>query len=315
MNRFLLLILVLTSLHSCHKDEVIFIPDQNYVISRETMIASLTDTARSYEITVNNSETTTLFIPDVAVFEIPSGALASENGSTVSGQVKVLFDDATGHKSDLLKAPSLLYNDDAIDVNKVFRVRFEKDNKPLVLKQQVQAYIPAKDVQGDFRLFYSPGDEVSTWQQLKSPADGYHSQKWEIIYKDGMITVTGFKITLSSQGGWYCIGNFAENGSASTTVRVSLPSGFNSSNTLVFWLPTGLNTAVRMFGEGNSSDFGISGLRSGQNSEGKIITISDFGGDKYYFGIRNAVKVSEDVVTLTPTQHKLSEIRDLLRSL
>lgn len=313
MNRYFYLLSLALFLISCHKDEVIFVPDQNSQISRDAFFSSISDTSVTYQV-ISDGQDLTVFLPGQAILQLPGGAMTATNGNPVTGTVKVLYED-TGHKrAELLRAPSLSYGNSLLDSRQLIKISFEQDGKPLKLNADAYIYMPSDINNEEYRLFYAESSE-SKWQQAAGSGQFVQSRKWEVIYKDGMVSLTGFRIPVSSYGGWYCIGT-TENGNISSAgLTVELPSGFNSSNTLVFWLSNKPRTAIRLEAQGKSSVFRTPAVQATDLAEGKLVSVSDLGGDNYFFGTRNAVLLKDAATSLTPQKHNLSDIKILLQKL
>lgn len=298
---------------SCQRDEIIFIPDQNYQINRETLINSLIKTQVTYQFQADDQDLT-LFLPKQAVLQLPAGSLIKPDGNQATGFVKVHFDDVSANKSGLLKAPSLTYNNTIIDAGKATYIRFEQDGKPLELKSSAFLYLPSESSNEVSQLYYAE-ENSSNWQSAVGTGQNLQPQKWDVIYKDGMIPVIGYRVSITGKGGWYCIGK-TENGiETAAQLSVILPSGFNSSNTLVYWVSDNSKTSLRLEAEGNSTVFNSPHLKIAEFAEGKIVSVSDFGGDNYYFGTRNAVFKKDASISLIPEKQNLSEIKNLLLKL
>ena len=79
-------------LFSCGKDEVIFIPDQDYTIDQTLLLRQIVEAPKKYKISLTNDRFY-FAAPNGLHIQIPALALKNETGKPVTGDVVMTFDD------------------------------------------------------------------------------------------------------------------------------------------------------------------------------------------------------------------------------
>lgn len=313
-----LTIILFLGLLSCAKDQKVFIPDQEFVINQELVLSQLVASPKSYIVDILNRPYL-LKLDDGAMIEIPESSIADANGNIVTGEIKIEFKEFATKKSNLIHTPGSIYDSKVFNAKKMIYINFTQQNEDLYLQKPISIYIPdAGQPDGEyFQLYGQTAENGNTnWKLGDSEHTSILLSDYEIYDQEAIVYGRGFALDINQVNKWICIASFnGQQGATYSSACVTMEQGFTSQNTLVYFISSDMNTVFKM--DGNKFDnkfckYDINGLGG---LSGKIITISDFGEEKLYFGTGNAVLNGNTETNVVSVPMSLEEIKEILASL
>jgi len=300
---------------SCHKDEIVFIPDQTYSINSDELLSKLVEAPDSYHILLKDSRN--IFIaPNHIIIDIPDQSLKDELGHVVSGEIKMQFKEFSNKKSNLLNSPSTIFENKVLDCSKIFYIKFSQNGKTLQIIKPIDIYLPSQDNKINYQIYSTIKlDESFVWSKVLGESENVPNQTWNLSYEDAQLTVKGFKVSIHGTSNWHCIASQPEPLSKVVNVCLNTSLPFNKNNSLVYLVFNDSNSAIKLGADGDSSYFCLQNIYTNQKLDAKIIVISHLGNENYYFGMTNAVLDINVDVTIKPEKKNIKDIKEALNSL
>ena len=300
---------------SCHKDEIVFIPDQTYAINNDELLSKLLEAPDTYQILLKDSRN--IFIsPANIIIDIPEQSLVDELGNIVSGEIKMQFKEFSDKKSNLLLSPSTIFENKMLDCSKIFFIKFSQNGKELHPAKSIDIYLPSQDYRSNYSAYHAiKSDNSLVWKKWSGESENIRNEDWILSYQDAHLNVNGFKLSISGLSNWFCIASLPDNSIKEINVCVNTSLPFNKNNTLVYLVSNDGKSGIKLGSDGNSSTFCIQNISINQKLDGKLLIISHLGNENYYFGMTNAVSDSNVNVTLDPKNKNIKEIKEALNTL
>jgi len=152
------------------------------------------------------------------------------------------------------------------------------------------------------------------WIKSSYENDILIKSSWEISSGENPIIQKGYIFSTDKQG-IFCIGKNIEDNIKIEKVRVSLPDGFNVSNSVVQMSIPGLNTNIEMYWDGESKTFELPSNIQMPEIEVNIIVISDNSNGQAFFGMKYAKLNNGDLIEVDVSKKRIEEIKSILDNL
>lgn len=315
MRSLILFFLVTFLIISCHKDEIVFIPDQTFSINSDELLSKLVETPQSFQIILNN--TRNIFIAsDNIIIDIPEQSLQDESGQVVTGEIKMQFKEFSHKKSNLLYGPSSIFHNKVLNYSKIFYIKFSQNGKTLQIIKPIDVYLPSQDNNLNYLIYNAKKiDETFVWSKMMGESENVRNESWNLSYHDAQLNVKGFKVSVSGASNWHCIASQPEQQTKVIDVCLNTPSAFSKNNSLVYLVINDSNSSIKLEADGDSSSFCVQNILTNQKLDAKLIVISHLGNENYYFGMTNAVLDSSIDVAINPVKKNIKDIKEALNSL
>lgn len=305
---------------SCGKDELIFIPAQDHKIDQTLLLKQVLEAPKKYKISLTD-ERFYFAAPNGIYIEIPAQALQNEAGQYVTGDVVMTFDDMELQKSQLLFAPSTLYNGKMFESKKMLFLDFSQNGMPLTISAPIEVVIPSDGVDIQTSLMLLDGiandNETSSWLRRSVESNPLTLQTYQVGSGETQTTVQGYKVLFPSNTKWVAIAKTEENLlNNKMTTCISLDHGLSHINSVVYFISNTGRSTFKVHNTGKN-DWSIctSELIPNTLSEGAFVVISDLGNENYHFGMTNAVLETDDNVVIKSESKTNKEIKEILASL
>lgn len=306
------------TLFSCGKDELVFIPDQDYLIDQTLLLKQIVEAPKKYKISLTN-ERFYFTAPNGMYIEIPSQALKNEAGQYVTGEVVMTFDDMELQKSQLLYAPSTIYNGKMFESKKMLYLDFSQDGKPLTISTPIEVVIPSDDIITSLLLLdgIANDNESSMWIRRSAESNPLSIQSYQVGSTENQATILGYKIFFPSNTKWVAIATTDEPINNNTvSACISLDQGLNYKNTVVYFISDAGRSTFRLDNVGkNDWNICTSSLMYNELCSGTFVVISDLGRENYHFGMTNAVLETDENIVIKSESKTNKEIKEILASL
>jgi hypothetical protein len=316
--KFSLIVILAFTLFSCGKDELVFIPGQDYTIDQTLLLKQIAEAPKKYKISITN-ERVYFTAPNGIYIEIPSQALKNEAGQYVTGEVVMTFDDMELQKSQLLYAPSTIYNGKMFESKKMLYLDFSQDGKPLTISSPIEVIIPSDDIVTTLVLLdgIANDNESSMWIRRSAESNPLSAQSYQVGSTENQTTILGYKIFFPSNTKWVAIANTDEPlNSKTVSVCISLDQGLNYKNTVVYFISDAGRSTFRLDNVGkNDWNICTSSLMYNELCRGTFVVISDLGNENYHFGMTNAVLETDETIVIKSESKTNKEIKEILASL
>ncbi|MBK9733908.1 MAG: hypothetical protein IPO92_02620 [Saprospiraceae bacterium] len=316
-NTFILFTLI--GFLSCSKDEKIFIPDQNAVINQKLILDNILGLPKVFVINISDEP---YFFKDESgnVLEIPTDALiSSSTGLPVRGEIKLMFQENSIDKSKLLNIPSTSVDGKLFNALFTLNLRFFQNGKDLSISKPINVYLPSESSNPLPYLFESKTDKSDkfTWKLDENPIEGLKFSEWRLNYLESIITIKGYKISVTNNNQWYIIGDISDHNLGNPySICVHLDHMFNKTNSLVYFVAKDQNIVLKLepISE-NSWEFCEKNITFSSGIKGNFVVISDLGLANYFFGMTNVVLSGDVVVEIQSSQQSNEQIKEMLKSL
>lgn len=315
MRSLILFFLVSFLSISCHKDEIVFIPDQTFSINSDELLSKLVETPQSFQIILNN--TRNIFVAsDNIIIDIPEQSIQDESGQVVTGEIKMQFKEFSHKKSNLLYGPSSIFQNKVLNYSKIFYIKFSQNGKTLQIVKPIDVYLPSLDNNLNYLMYNAKKiDETFVWSKVMGEFENVRNESWNLSFQDSQFNGKGFKVPVSGVTNWYSIASQPEQQSKVIDVCVNIPSSFSKNNSLVYLVINDSNSIIKLEADGDSSTFCVLNILTNQKLDAKLIVISHLGDENYYFGMTNAVLDSNIDVAINPVKKNIKDIKEALNSL
>jgi len=319
-TKYSLIVILALVIISCSKDEKIFIPDQNYNIDQELLLKQIIEVPKKYKISLTN-ERFYFSAPNGSHIEIPPLALKNEAGQAVTGDVIMTFDNLELNKSQLLYAPSTIYDGKMFESQKMIHLDFSQEGKPLVIDTPISVIIPANDNKGNESLILLDGVDSenipTTWARRNMESYPLTVNTYEVGTVGSQNTVKGYKILCESNTKWIAIAKSEVNNANKPVITcLMLDQTLNLNNSVVYFISKNGRSAFQLQNTGkNEWRICTNALIPNDLSQGTFVLISDLGNENYHFGMTNAVLETDVNVVITSKSKTNKEIKEILASL
>lgn len=307
-------------LFSCGKDEVIFIPDQDYTIDQTLLLRQIVEAPKKYKISLTNDRFY-FAAPNGLHIQIPALALKNETGQPVTGDVVMTFDDMEYQKTQLLYAPSNIYNGKMFESKKMVHLEFTQNGKSLVIGTPIEVIIPSTEDINPASLILLDGianeSVTTTWIRRSSDSNPLTFSTYQVGTEQNQTTVKGYKILFESNTKWIAIAKSEENISNETAITcLTIDKALNHNNSVVYFISNTGRSTFKVHNTGKNEWSICTGeLIPNALSKGTFVVISDLGNENYHFGMTNAVLETDENVVITSESKTNKEIKEILASL
>ena len=184
------------------------------------------------------------------------------------------------------------------------------DNIPLKKGNFIKFKIPYNDLKipNIYRLT-SKGWIKSTYEN-----DELIKSTWQVTTGEDPIIQKGYILTTDKQG-IFCIGQTISEDHKIEKIRISLPGGFDVSNSIVQMTLPELNTNLEMYWDGESKTFELPHNLQLPDSKVNIVIISENSNDQAFFGMKYANLNNGDFIEVDVSKKRIEEIKSILDNL
>ncbi len=305
---------------SCSKDEKLFIPDQDFNIDQELLLKQIIEVPKKYKITLSNDRFY-FFTPNGIYVEIPPLALENEVGQAVTGEVIMTLDDLEQNKSQLLYAPSTIYDGKMFEAQKILHLDFSQHGKSLTLTIPIYVIIPAKKDSEQESLILLDGvgskKTITNWVIRNAEANPLTINTYEVGPVGNKTSIQGYRILFEATSKWLAITKSEiNNTSLPVTTCLEIDHNLHLNNSVVYFISNGGRSVFQVY-HTDKNEWRICTNELIQNSlsQGAFVVISDLGNKNYHFGMTNAVLGKDANVVITSVSKTNKEIREILGAL
>ena len=318
MRFFIPVILIIFVLSACTKDEQVFIPDNPHITIQELkyVIAS-----KSIEQKLSNDKSYTLRSDYSSIIEVDKGVFFQQNEATNLSydfqyiELKTYQDfilQNVNHHSDDYGLVNTLYS---------FYISAESEGEELNIDESrhLTVKIPLSKVNNEVLL--GKGEYVEgelRWQYFNTAlGNRVKYTEWDSVNEDGVpIKEVGYEV-LVDQPGWYSIVSAAENNGDTYSLCLNFDAQYNSQNTLSFVLLEKSNYLTKLdMSNDNSSFCNLKLPLSTEHDYVKIVSISQFNNDEYYYFQSTLEELNQsNVLDVNPQSINLEQLKENLNAL
>ncbi len=255
------------------------------------------------------SEEQVLPVPGSGQVVIPSNALATQDGSPVTGMVQANVLEIHDKGSLIRNNAATAAGGRLLETSGIVYLDIRQGGQPLRLAngRNISVQLSTANYNPQLRLFAgSPGDgSRMEWTEVNPEEAPIRalvffdktSGKWE----------EGFEI-LTAELGWLQCARYADTGDGSATACVRLPLGFSRQNTATFLAMQSINAVIRLEEPGEDGQYRIchGNLPAGLKGELNVITEGDEG--HYYFARQPVIIMENLAINIVPEKAQLSDI-------
>ncbi len=275
---------------SCYKDKEIFIPNQQYSINNDLLLAELTGTPTAILVNIENQDVISL--PNNIWLVLPNNKVNSIGNNPVKGQVKIEFKEYTSPRSGLLNSYETTTTTDWIDGHKIIYLRITQDNQEINFKEAITLYFPTTKETENLNVYTLNNEgNIKQWSISMKLNSGLMYGDW-LIYDNVFPSkeITGYKLTINQVNDWMLLGrSIGRKVVLDNPCYVEMPKTFNKTNSMVYFVSVEHNLYFKLDYNNYTSQFFTTNGIENQDLPGKLIFIGQLSEDKYYFGTTNVI--------------------------
>ncbi len=294
-----------------------FVPDQQYKINNDILLANLVGSHESY--IVNIDQQSHISLPGNVSLTFPENKVRQYDNTAVTGQIKIDFKEYAYPKVGLMNYPEASTNHTWINTEKAIFLKITQDGHEVILKEPITLYFPNITPHEDIKVYTQNGENINTQWDISSVLTN------ELEYGNWLVNagneqqlneISGYKLKITQGTDRILIGKtLGEKGELKTRCIVDTPNGFTNYNTMVYFVGNQTNMIVRLDYDDIKKQFYTIKRIADQQIEGKMVMISQISDDEYYFGTTNAV-LGEDIrISLSGSIMPLQNIKAALSKL
>lgn len=304
-------------IYSCSKDAETFEPyqDSGQVLN---LLEKINDQTESYVFDAQKDQM--IQTENEVIIQYNAGSLIAANGETMSGNVKLIFNEIISSGQSIFLGGSTKIEDKIFSSVSLLYIKFEDVfGNELELKedQTIKIYHPRTEdlLKTPNRMFLGKMVENSLiWNEINDPKSNNNLEisEWNFQTNVGSIFGQGYTYT-TSELGWHSLGDYLEtDGIETQEICVDLPELFNKDNTKVFFVFEDLISIVDLqtFKE-NGSIFCGHLTNTMDAKKNYIITLSNTESGDYYLGFFDDPSDTQ-TLTIVPEKSTIEEISQFL---
>lgn len=302
-------------LSSCGKEEVIFIPDQEYVVNQDVLWSNFIAPPTSY-IIQNTTVPNVIKTSNNHYIEIPANAFADQNGDIISGNIKISFDDLST-KPKLFSGPGSLYGQFIYEVAQLVHVRISKNGSPIQMIKTINIFISSEMKDQEYQLLEGVVSNESefVWNPDPQSASTIRHDAWTVHSNESNIQGKGYVFGINNLDTWTAVVTVPKNDHETLVdICLTMPNTYTLNNTLTYGTVRGQNQIIRLDNTAPGS-FCNENLKMHLGIEMVFFTISDLGNGKYYFAQEQVILGRENDIEMTPTIKSKEDISAFLSAL
>lgn len=255
------------------------------------------------------SEEYILPAPGSGQIVIPSNALASQDGSPVSGMVQanvleihdkgslIRNNAATAADGRLLESAGIVFLD------------IRQDGQPLQLAsgRNIKVQLSTANYNPQLRLFTGRPDDSGRLEWKEAGAGESPIRAVEFLNEATGQWEEGIEI-ITAMLGWLQCARYADDSQGAASACIRLPLGFSPKNTGAFLAIQSMNAVARLDEADEEHAYRIcrNGLPAGLKGEFIVITEGD--GGEYYFARQPVIIMENLTINIVPEKARLSDI-------
>lgn len=304
---------------SCSKDQSIFIPDQTFIINSDILLSKFVSDPTSLIVELKKGKTT-VAVTDNLIVDIPYESLiTTSDEKVVGGEIKVVIKEYADEKYNLLRSPSLIYNEQFIHSKKMVYINFSQNGQLLKIAKPINVYLKDNgvDILNTSQLLTSQNSDNSTvWYAENNANFKIKAGDWVINNEEAIITLRGYKLEVNNNNTWFCIADLPIGQSlAQQQISVPFDDKINQHNTIAFFIADESNTVVKLHSGTENQNFYLKFAALAEHVPGKLVFFSQFDYELYHFGMTNVVLGRDAEVNVTSAPKEIKEIKAILASL